>query len=54
MQEQGCIIAYNLDGGDSALMWFGGDYYSRKTKRSQSDIIYFATTVESATLAAEE
>lgn len=54
MQEQGCIIAYNLDGGDSALMWFGGDYYSRKTKRSQSDIIYFATTVESATLDAEE
>lgn len=54
MQEQGCITAYNLDGGDSALMWFGGDYYSRKTKRAQSDIIYFATTVEADASATEE
>lgn len=54
MQEQGCITAYNLDGGDSALMWFGGDYYSRKTKRAQSDIIYFATTVEAAASTTEE
>lgn len=46
MKAQGCITAYNLDGGDTALMWFGGDYYSRKTKRSQSDIIYFATAVD--------
>ena len=46
MAAQGCITAYNLDGGDTALMWFGGDYYSRKTKRSQSDIIYFATAVD--------
>ncbi|MBQ8200827.1 MAG: phosphodiester glycosidase family protein [Clostridia bacterium] len=45
MAEQGCITAYNLDGGDTALMWFKDDYYSRKTKRSQSDIIYFATAV---------
>ena len=45
MQEQGCIIAYNLDGGDTALMWFGDDYYSRKTKRPQSDIVYFASAV---------
>ncbi len=54
MQEQGCITAYNLDGGDTALMWFGGDYYSRKTKRSQSDIIYFATTVDAGLDATEE
>lgn len=54
MQEQGCITAYNLDGGDSALMWFGGDYYSRKTKRAQSDIIYFATTVEADASITEE
>lgn len=54
MQEQGCITAYNLDGGDSALMWFGGDYYSRKTKRAQSDIIYFATTVEAPASTTEE
>lgn len=47
MADQGCQIAYNLDGGDTALMWFGGEYYSRQTKRSQSDIIYFATAVDS-------
>lgn len=46
MAAQGCQIAYNLDGGDTAMMWFGGDYYSRKTKRSQSDIIYFATAID--------
>lgn len=47
MADQGCLVAYNLDGGDTALMWFGGEYYSRQTKRSQSDIIYFATAVDS-------
>ncbi len=46
MAAQGCQVAYNLDGGDTAMMWFGGDYYSRKTKRSQSDIIYFATATD--------
>ncbi|MBQ8556043.1 MAG: phosphodiester glycosidase family protein [Clostridia bacterium] len=45
MAAQGCITAYNLDGGDTALMWFKDDYYSRKTKRSQSDIIYFGTAI---------
>ena len=48
MAAQGCITAYNLDGGDTALMWFKDDYYSRKTKRAQSDIIYFATAVDPA------
>ncbi len=48
MAAQGCQVAYNLDGGDTAMMWFGGDYYSRKTKRSQSDIIYFATATDPA------
>lgn len=48
MAAQGCITAYNLDGGDTALMWFKDDYYSRETKRSQSDIIYFATAVDPA------
>ena len=43
MAEQGCLTAYNLDGGDTAMMWFGGDYYSAKTKRTQSDIIYFGS-----------
>lgn len=46
MASQGCVTAYNLDGGDTALMWFNGEYYSRQTKRSQSDIIYFATAVD--------
>ncbi len=45
MASLGCVTAYNLDGGDTAMMWFGGDYYSAKTKRTQSDIIYFGTAV---------
>lgn len=48
MHEQGCQQAYNLDGGNSALMWFGGENYSDKTvkgERSVSDIIYIATAV---------
>ena len=50
MHEQGCVQAYNLDGGNSALMWFGGANYSDKTvkgERSVSDIIYIATAVPS-------
>ena len=49
MFEQGCVQAYNLDGGNSALMWFGGENYSDKTvkgERSVSDIIYIATAVD--------
>ncbi len=45
MASLDCITAYNLDGGDTAMMWFGGDYYSAKTKRTQSDIIYFGSAV---------
>ena len=48
MYEQGCIHAYNLDGGNSALMWFGGANFSDKTvkgERSVSDIIYIATAI---------
>lgn len=44
-------MAYNLDGGNSALMWFGGENYSEKTvkaERSVSDIIYFATAIDAA------
>ena len=48
MAAQGCMTAYNLDGGDTALMWFKDSYYSRETKRAQSDIIYFATAVDPA------
>lgn len=48
MADQGCVQAYNLDGGNSALMVFGRNNYSQKTvkaERSVSDIIYFATAV---------
>ncbi len=54
MADQGCITAYNLDGGDTALMWFKDDYYSRKTKRSMSDIIYFASAVNPDAQGTEE
>lgn len=49
MYEQGCQQAYNLDGGNSALMVFGEKNYSKKSvsaERSVSDIIYFATAVD--------
>lgn len=49
MYEQGCQQAYNLDGGNSALMVFGEENYSKKSvsaERSVSDIIYFATAVD--------
>lgn len=48
MLEQGCVQAYNLDGGNSALMVFHNENYSNKSEsaeRSVSDIIYFATAV---------
>lgn len=48
MFEQGCTQAYNLDGGNSALLWFGGANYSDKTvkgERSVSDIIYISTGI---------
>ncbi len=49
MYDQGCIQAYNLDGGNSALMYFNGENYSRKSfeaERSVSDIIYFSTGID--------
>ena len=49
MADLGCVQAYNLDGGNSALMYFHGANYSDKTEqeeRSVSDIIYFATAVQ--------
>lgn len=49
MYEQGCQQAYNLDGGNSALMVFGDENYSQKSvsaERSVSDIVYFATTID--------
>lgn len=48
MLEQGCVQAYNLDGGNSADMYFNGGVYSyqKKNPRALSDIIYFATLVD--------
>ncbi len=49
MFELGCTQAYNLDGGNSALMVFHGENFSDKTvseERSVSDIIYFATAID--------
>ena len=49
MFEQGCVQAYNLDGGNSALMWFGGANFSDKTtknERAVSDFIYIATAIK--------
>lgn len=57
MADLGCLEAYNLDGGGSALMYFGGENYSTKSfkaERSVSDIIYFATAVESPAESGEE
>lgn len=49
MFDQGCQQAYNLDGGNSALMYFNGANFSQKSEKSErsvSDIIYFATLVD--------
>ncbi len=32
MEELGCTAAYNLDGGQSSMMWFGGDVLSTPYK----------------------
>ena len=47
--EEGCVQAYNLDGGNSSLMVYHGENYSDKTfneERSVSDIIYFSTGID--------
>ncbi len=48
MYSLGCTEAFNLDGGNTATLIFNGTYFqdnrSEKNERTQSDIIYFATT----------
>ena len=45
--ERGCAVAYNLDGGGSATMWFNGQIVNIPTdgrsygERKVSDIVYF-------------
>jgi exopolysaccharide biosynthesis protein len=52
LNENGCLLAFNLDGGNSATMIFHDDYYqtyrTRDNERAQSDIVYFATSVDPA------
>jgi exopolysaccharide biosynthesis protein len=44
--DQGCIIAYNLDGGSSSTMYFNGEIVNNHTdgrrdqEREVSDIVY--------------
>ena len=51
----GCVRqAYNLDGGDSTIMYFGKMYYDNRfhgegEKRAISDIVYVATAVDPST-----
>ena len=49
MYNLGCVQAFNLDGGNSALMVFNRENYSAKSyeaERSVTDIIYFATAID--------
>jgi len=47
LKTEGCTVAYNLDGGGSATMWFNGQLVNKPTtngnnisERSISDIVY--------------
>ncbi len=42
MYELGCVAAYNLDGGQSAMLWFNGKIISNPYKggRALADIVY--------------
>jgi len=44
MEEMGCVVAYNLDGGQSASMYFDGEIVGTPCEggRPVSDIIYIA------------
>ena len=33
-EELGCTVAYNLDGGDSALSYFNGEYHRTDEERA--------------------
>lgn len=47
MEQEGCITAYNLDGGQSGTLLFNDGVYNqiayRGVERAMSDIIYFAS-----------
>lgn len=48
MNELGCKAAYNLDGGQSALMWFNGEVITTPYKggRPLTDIVYILPETE--------
>ena len=48
MESLGCKVAYNLDGGQSALMWFNGNVISNPYHggRNIGDIVYLTDTVQ--------
>ncbi len=47
MYDLGCEQAYNMDGGNSAILAFAGEAYSYKAEeRDLKDIIYFASAIE--------
>ncbi|MBQ7454802.1 MAG: phosphodiester glycosidase family protein [Clostridia bacterium] len=52
MYDLGCLEAYNLDGGNSAVILYGDGYFQTKrtydNERELSDFIYFATLVDPA------
>ena len=50
MESLGCKKAYNLDGGQSALMWFNGQVISTPYKggRAVGDIVYVIDTFADA------
>lgn len=47
MEDQGCITAYNLDGGQSGTLLFNGKVYNKiaykGVERAMSDILYFGS-----------
>lgn len=47
MASYNCTLAYNLDGGNSTAMYFNGEAFSNSIKRGVTDIVYFATLVDS-------
>ena len=50
-EELGCKVAYNLDGGGTAVMTYNGEVRSRllsKNGREVSDILYIAEPADGA------
>ena len=48
MEDKNCVIAYNLDGGQSTTMVFNGRLYNQVSgegERAMSDCLYFASAV---------